>query len=254
MGAARFDPQSFDHLAEHFDRFVELVGGELSAYLEAVVPAGGGRAVDLGCGTGRHAEFLAGRFQEVLAVDVSAPMLDLARRRRPVPGVTYQHRRLEDVTADRDGTFDLVLSVNTLHHVADLDAALRQLCGLLAPGGQAVLVDIVADAVAADERGGVPRWWWVEEAMRSFGRDVAERRRPLHEAAELLALNLDPGWLAHVTTDEVLTPEAFAARYTTVFPGGAITAMYRSRGLHYADRMTPDMASPDTASPETTSR
>jgi SAM-dependent methyltransferase len=235
MGSALPDPQSFDHLPEHYDRLVELVGGELDAYLEAVVPPGGGRAVDLGCGTGRHAVFLAGRFDEVLAVDLSAPMLEFARRRRGAPNVTYQQRRLEDVRPDHDGTFDLVLTVNTLHHVADLDATLTRLRGLLAPGGHAVLVDIVADVAITDGHGRVPRAWWVEEAMRIFGHDVAQNRRPPHEAAELLALNLDPAWLAHVTTDQVLTPDEFAKRYRDAFPGGAITDMYRSRVLHYTE-------------------
>jgi hypothetical protein len=46
------DAQSFDQLPAVFDRFAELVGGPLTAYLTPLLPARGGRAVDLGCGTG----------------------------------------------------------------------------------------------------------------------------------------------------------------------------------------------------------
>src|SRR6266508_2111080 len=51
--------RSFDRLAVHFDRFAELAGGPLNAYLESVLPDQGGRAIDLGCGTGRHVADLA---------------------------------------------------------------------------------------------------------------------------------------------------------------------------------------------------
>src|SRR6266550_1106349 len=61
---------SFDRLAVLYDRFSFLVGRELWSYLTARLPARGGRAVDLGCGTGRHATLLARHFDHVLAVDI----------------------------------------------------------------------------------------------------------------------------------------------------------------------------------------
>jgi 2-polyprenyl-3-methyl-5-hydroxy-6-metoxy-1,4-benzoquinol methylase len=43
--------------------------------------------------------------------------------------------------ATGSGEYDLVLSVMTLHHVPDLQAALAHIKGLLAPGGRIVLAD-----------------------------------------------------------------------------------------------------------------
>jgi trans-aconitate methyltransferase len=126
---------SFDHIAEHFDRFAELVGGPLGDYIESQLPEGGGqRAVDLGCGTGRHAALLAARYRQVLAVDISMPMLELAGARRGLPNITYQRRDLRSVRADTDGTFDLVLSAYTLHHLPDLDQTLRAIRELVLDG------------------------------------------------------------------------------------------------------------------------
>jgi len=217
---------SFDHIAEHFDRFAELVGGGLDTYLESVLPESGGeRAVDLGCGTGRHATLLAARYGQVLAVDVSAPMLRLAMARRGLPNITYQQRDLREVRADTDGAFDLVLSAYALHHLDDLDQALWHIRQLTAPGGRVVLVDNVAPAPA------VPRRWFIGEAVRTLAADLLRRRRPAGVAWELFRLNLDPDWLDHLTTDRFLSPEQFVQRYGAVFPVAAFTDLYRARAL-----------------------
>jgi SAM-dependent methyltransferase len=217
---------SFDHMAEHFDRFAELVAGGLDEYLASVLPAEGAqRAVDLGCGTGRHAALLAVRYRQVLAVDISAPMLQLAKARRGLPNVTYQERDLRDVTPNTDGTFDLVLSAYALHHLDDLDQALWRIRQLTAPGGRVVLIDNVAPTPQ------VPRLWFIGEAIGTLAADLLRRRRPPGEAWELFRLNTDPAWLDHLTTDRFLSPAQFAQRYGAAFPGTAFTDLYRARAM-----------------------
>jgi ubiquinone/menaquinone biosynthesis C-methylase UbiE len=217
---------SFDQIAVHFDRFAELVGAQLDAYLDSVVPEEGGeRAVDLGCGTGRHAALLAPHYRQVLGVDISEPMLELAMARRGLANVDYRQRDLRQVRADRDGTFDLVVSAYALHHLADLDQALRSIRELAAPGGRVVLIDNVAATPA------VPRRWFIGEALRTLAADLARRRRPAGEAWELFRLNTDPAWLDHLTTDRFLNPAQFTQRYSAVFPGARFTDLYRSRAM-----------------------
>ncbi len=225
--AASFDPtaQAFDRFAADFDRFAELVGGPLDAYLHCVVPECGGRAVDLGCGSGHHAAMLAPRFGEVLGVDVSAPMLELARVRRNLPNVRYQHRDLRSVCPEIDGRFDLVLSAYALHHVEDLDQALEGIRRLVAPGGRVVLIDNVAPRPA------VPRWWFHKEAVRLLAADLLARRRPVAEAVELYRLNTSPAWLDHLVTDRFLHPDEFDRRTGRVFPGARYAGLYRARAL-----------------------
>jgi SAM-dependent methyltransferase len=220
------DARSFDHQATQFDRFAELVGGPLDEFTESQIPDGGGnRAVDLGCGTGRHAAILAGSYRQVLAVDLSAPMLDKAAATRGLPNITYQQRDLRDVQPDRDGTFDLVLSAYALHHVDDLDQALRGIRVLVAPGGRAILVDNV------HHRASVSRHWLWKEAIRILAGDLIKRRRPSEEAWELFGLNTDPDWLDHLTSDRFLTPEEFTQCYGEVFPRASFTELYRARAM-----------------------
>lgn len=226
------DPQSFDHLPEVFDRFAELVGGPLLDYLAPLLPARGGRVVDLGCGSGQHAALFAGHYAEVLAVDVSAPMLELARRRRHRHNIRYEQRDLADVTPGTDGTFDLVFTAHTLHHAPDLELALTEIRDLVRPGGQAIVIDNV------DDRRQVPRAWFVREARRALYADVRHRRRGVREAWEAYRLSVHPGWLDHLTTDTFLPPAEWDAAARRVLPGCRIAPMYRARAVHWTRTAT----------------
>jgi SAM-dependent methyltransferase len=215
-----------------FDRYIELVGGPLDDYLANRLPDRGGRAADLGCGTGRHAWLLSLVFDEVVAVDVSEPMLQHAQRHRAAANIRYQQRDLTDVTTGKDGRFDLVVSAHTLHHVPDLPFALEQIRSLVRPGGHVILVDNV------DPRHHAPRRWLVSEARKALLSDL-RHRRPVRRAVEVYRLSTHPSWLDHVSTDVFLTAAEFADIHGRVFPGAEFTAMYRTMAMHWQE---PDSA------------
>jgi ubiquinone/menaquinone biosynthesis C-methylase UbiE len=152
--ALRAQAQSFDKLAADYDRLGDL--GEnhqrIAQWLAGVLPGAGGRALDLGCGTGRHTMLRADRFTRVDAVDLAQPMIGLARARRPRPNVTYWTSDLHDVAGPQ--RYDCILSVLTLHHVPDLHAALSHIRSLLAPGGRVVIADCYD--ICPDR----PSAWW----------------------------------------------------------------------------------------------
>jgi 2-polyprenyl-3-methyl-5-hydroxy-6-metoxy-1,4-benzoquinol methylase len=202
------DRQSFDTLADRYDRLHDLQADPLGTWLPGVLPRRGGRALDAGCGTGRCTMLLADRFDEVIGIDLSAPMVGLATSRRPHSNVAYHHADLLEFHDPHD--FDLVLCVNTLHHLPDLDGALHHLRRLTRPGGLMVLVDCVA------RRPTLPRWWFVAGAVRHLLVDLA--RRPTH-ARELWKLRTHPAWLDHLTRDHYLSRVAFERRYAQAFPG-----------------------------------
>jgi SAM-dependent methyltransferase len=82
-----------------------------------------GRALDLACGAGRNARYLAERGWQVTAVDLSVAALQLARMPRMV--VADLER---DATPFRNEQFDLILIINFLHRPLFADA-LRVLHG-----------------------------------------------------------------------------------------------------------------------------
>ena len=78
-----------------------------------------GRALDFGCGVGRLTQALARKFDQITGVDLSVDMLAHARRfNRHGDRVSYIHTTAADLACFADGSFDLVLSLITLQHVA----------------------------------------------------------------------------------------------------------------------------------------
>lgn len=221
------DAQSFDQLAGWYGRFAELTGREVHAWLSFRLPARAGRAVDLGCGTGVHTRLLATRFTEVLAVDISEPMLQQARAARQRSNVRYERRDLIDVSPDEDGRFDTVLSTFTLHHLHDLETALKHLGCLVRPGGRLLVVDNVDDDVHR------PRSALRTGAWRACGSDLLHRRRHVAEAVELLRLRLNRDWLDHQASDQLHPPAEWERLATQVFPDAAITQLEQACGLHW---------------------
>lgn len=100
-----------------------------------------GTALDLACGEGRNAIWLAERGWTVTAVDFSAVALDKARQLAARRGVEVDWRH-DDVAAPGPpwGAFDLVLVVYLQLPAPARDRALHRAAASLAPGGTIVVV------------------------------------------------------------------------------------------------------------------
>ncbi|MCV7101823.1 class I SAM-dependent methyltransferase [Mycobacterium palustre] len=116
------------------------------ALLESKVPSGARRVLDVGCGDGFLAARLARRVQEVVAVDVDAPVLRRARDRFAATPVRWLHGDVMTADLPRAG-FDAVLSNAALHHLDDTRAALKRLADLVGAGGRLEVVTFVRPAL-----------------------------------------------------------------------------------------------------------
>ena len=102
--------------------------------VQAVAEVRPRRVLEVGCGWGELAEWIARETgADVVAVDLSPRMVDLARER----GVAA---RLADVQQLPfvDGEFDCVVAAWMLYHVPDLHRALSEVVRVLRPGGRFV--------------------------------------------------------------------------------------------------------------------
>lgn len=133
---------------EHYGAKPRVWSGRVNARLaEIAADLPGGRALDLGCGEGADAIWLAEHGWTVTAVDVSATALERGRAAARERGVG---QRIEFVEHDLDGSFpagafDLV-SAQFLHSPVEKDrvAILRRAAAAVAPGGTLLIVDHAA--------------------------------------------------------------------------------------------------------------
>jgi ubiquinone/menaquinone biosynthesis C-methylase UbiE len=110
-----------------------------------------GDALDAACGTGRYAEYLAGRGHRVVGVDSSPEML--ARARTRVPSGEFHLGDVRDIPIP-DDSVDLVVTGLALTHVPDLTPVLAEFARVLRAGGNLVIADAHHDLVF---RGSVPQ-------------------------------------------------------------------------------------------------
>lgn len=99
-----------------------------------------GRALDLGCGPGKLARALAGGFEEVVAVDPSAPMIALGREidNGGHPNITWVCAGAED--ADFGAPLDLAVAGSSLHWMR-YGVVFPKLAAALAPDAPLCLVE-----------------------------------------------------------------------------------------------------------------
>ena len=96
-------------------------------------------ALDFGCGVGRLTQALAPHFDQIVGVDVSPRMIELATALNRFPlRARYAWNQRADLIAWGDGTFDFIVSSIVLQHIRPeiTFGALREFHHrVLAPGG-----------------------------------------------------------------------------------------------------------------------
>ena len=189
---------------EHLDRdyvatYDAKSGRDDELELELLRRAGlepGWTLVDLGAGTGRTALAAAPACREVVAVDVSAPMLDRLRAEAGRRGLTNV-RCVEAgfLTYEHEGEPPaLVHSRNALHHLPDevKAVALERVAELLQPGGTFVLRDLVFSFEPAEADAVFEAWFasaapspgagWTREELETHARTEYSPYAPALEA------------------------------------------------------------------------
>jgi predicted TPR repeat methyltransferase/Flp pilus assembly protein TadD len=127
----------FDKFAPRFeDQLIGVLSYAVPSICEKLLAETGrtfGKMLDLGCGTGLAAPFLARLGEELTGVDISAGMLEKARERG------LYHRLIETEAGAylgaSDARFDLVTALDVLVYFGDLATLFEQVARRLSPGG-----------------------------------------------------------------------------------------------------------------------
>jgi ubiquinone/menaquinone biosynthesis C-methylase UbiE/DNA-binding transcriptional ArsR family regulator len=176
---------------------VEVASGE------ALGPGPFKLLVDLGTGTGRILELLAGRYARGIGFDLNQAMLAYARSKLSKAHLTHAQVRHGDIYALSlpDGVADAVVMHQVLHFLSEPALAIREAARVLAPGGRLLIVDFaphdlefLREEYAHDRLGFAPEQvaQWMKDAGLSpiEQRDLAPNKKG---GAEKLTVSL---WLA----------------------------------------------------------
>lgn len=222
-------PIASDHLIR------KQFGTQASAYLTSTVHAAGadltrlaellatqtGTVLDLGCGAGHCTYIAAESANRVIAYDLTDEMLSIVEQEAISRGLTnVETQRGTVMELPYESTdIDTVISRFSAHHWPELGVPLAEMKRVLAPGKQAILIDVVAPPVAVADT-----WLQALELLRdpSHVRDysVAEWEREAEAAGfsvasvEIVPLRLEfESWVSRmaVPADRIAALKALHA-------------------------------------------
>lgn len=122
-------------------------GGEDLAWLvENAALNGSERILDVATGGGHAAFALAPHAAEVVALDLTPPMLEVAQKEAIARGLTNISYVEGDAQAMpfADATFDVVACRHAPHHFPNVQQAVSEWARVLKPGGKLLLVDLTS--------------------------------------------------------------------------------------------------------------
>ena len=134
--------ETWARFQDQLDRQIETLGGEA---LRVLAPTVGERVLDIGCGCGQTSLALAARVGAgggVVGIDISKPMLDVARGRKvPTGAATPDFREADAQSADLGrSAFDTAYSRFGVMFFGDPAAAFSNIRKAMRPGGRLAFV------------------------------------------------------------------------------------------------------------------
>ena len=197
---------AYEMLAESYAALIDTKPH--NAYYErpstlSLLPAiEGKRVLDAGCGPGVYAEWLAEHGADVVALDVSPKMVQLAKERLGAKARVLQADLGQPLDLLADASFDLVLSALALDYIRDWTRVFREFYRLLRQPGHLVfsvghpLADFLLHPNGNYFEAELVHWVWkgfgIPVRMPSYRRPLSAVVNPLLQAGFVLERILEP--------------------------------------------------------------
>jgi len=154
--------------------------------------------LELGCGAGYFTQELARSGADVVAIDVSPELLEMARGNCSAPNVQYEIENAYALSYD-DAVFDSVVGSSVLHHL-EIEKALRDIYRVLKPAGTIYFTEpnMLNPQIAIQKN--VP---WIKRKLGDSPDETAFFRRPLRRLLERTGyrdIRVDPFDFLHPKT------------------------------------------------------
>ena len=107
-------------------------------WIQSLVPLGGKRVLDVGCGGGILSDSMARKGAQVLGIDLAGKALRVAQLHAleaQTPNVQYREQSVEALAEQQPASFDVVTCMEMLEHVPDPASVVRACSKLVKPGG-----------------------------------------------------------------------------------------------------------------------
>lgn len=180
----KFNPVRLAYLRDTLVRHFGRVGTDER-------PLAGLRVLDIGCGGGLLSEPLARIGADMVGADASATNIAIAERHAAVGGLGIDYRATTAEALSAEGeTFDAVLAMEIVEHVADVEAFVAACAGMVRPGGLVVFATInrTLKALALAIVGAEYVLRWLPRGTHSYDKLV----RPLELERAFVANGLTP--------------------------------------------------------------
>lgn len=198
-----------------FERLAQLddegwtANNHYHSFLLKHVPENCENALEIGCGTGAFARLLAKRSRRVIALDLSAEMIRVARSR------SSQFDNLDFQLADAmtwnfpESQFDYICSIATLHHVQQRELFLK-IKDALKPRGVLVVLDLVESSTL------------VERMLDVMALGVSCGLRLIHNGRLRPPAEVRKAWDEHGKTDSYATVSQIRALTEEIMPESSV--------------------------------
>jgi ubiquinone/menaquinone biosynthesis methyltransferase len=184
-----FNEEVFSEIAPRYDFVTRALSfwhdAAWKRHLVAALPANESPlCIDLACGTGDITFLLARRYPQgtVVGVDITEPMLDLARSRNDSPCTSFLNQDMSHLDS-RDASVDIVTGGYALRNAPDLSQTVREIARVLKPGGIAAFLDFSKPADAFSQR----LEYWILKLWTGFWGILLHRN---HEVYSYIAESL----------------------------------------------------------------
>jgi demethylmenaquinone methyltransferase/2-methoxy-6-polyprenyl-1,4-benzoquinol methylase len=133
--------------------------------------------VDLACGTGDITFLLARKYPQgrIVGLDITEPMLDLARRRNTFPNVRFVNQDM-DCIEFATGSVDVITGGYALRNAPDLEVAIKEIHRALKPEGVAAFLDFSKPNARLPQR----LEYWILKVWAGFWGSLLHRNHEVY--------------------------------------------------------------------------
>jgi len=211
--------RQFDQVAEEYD-FVNSLLNDYTFFVSNL-SLDKGRALDIGCGSGLLVDKLANYYDEVVGIDISDQMLEIAKYKRQKSNTVYLNMDAEHLNFK--GKFDMIVSRTTFHHLNNIPSVIKQMKGLLNDGGKIVILDNVSEVETP------AAYVYILGAILEFLPHCF--KFGVKNAIRIFKHNTSRPWLEHLATDRYLSEQKYYDLYKKLLPNCEFQKMGWAMGI-----------------------